>query len=263
MIAQSRPFPTATAVAAVAGLVVGGLAVSVYEGEVAVKNDAGEVRVHPGQAVVVAPGGAPVLQAPAVARLEAENRALSDALVAARQALAGDPRRLAEENAALAARLQKAERQLALVEQLQQHAQGTEIEPPAELPPRFTEQALLAAFNNAMKQAGITGDVTHIDCAEYPCIVYGDVAVTADLDAMKIAERLEGTAAFAPYKDDANNASWWRARSKDKETGEEKDETRFGIALYPKDDEEKRGADIGKRVGHRNQQAFEDMRPPR
>lgn len=258
-------FSMTSAAAAAAGLLVGGLVIAVYEGEVSVKNGAGEVRVAPGETAAVSAGGAPglVRGRPELARLESENRALQDALVAARQALAGDPRRLADENAALTAKLSKAEQELALVDAISKDSDGLEVEPPADLPARFSEQALVAAFNGAMKEAGIKGDVTHVDCSEYPCIVYGDVAVTADLDAMKIAERLEGTMAFAPYQDDANNASWWRARTKDRETGEERDDTKFGIALYPKADEEKRGEDIGKRVGSRNRQAFESLRPPR
>ncbi|MBI1944883.1 MAG: hypothetical protein HYS27_04260 [Deltaproteobacteria bacterium] len=262
----ARPmFSKTSAAAAAAGLLVGGLVVAVYEGEVSVKNGAGEVRVAPGEAAAVEAGGAPALVhgRPELARLEGENRALQDALVAARQALAGDPRRLADENAALAAKLKDAEQQLALVHAIAQDSDGVEVEPPADLPARFSEQALVAAFIGALKEAGIKGDVTHVDCGEYPCIVYGEVAAAADLDAMTIGERLEGTAAFAPYKDDANNASWWRSRTKDKETGEERDDTKFGIALYPKDDEEKRGEDIGKRVGSRNRQAFESLRPPR
>lgn len=78
---------------------------------------------------------------------------------------------------------------------------------PKDLPPRLTEKALLTAFTAALKDAGIDGDVSAIDCAEFPCIVWGEMKG----DTAALSDALKTSKAFQPYADDGKHVRGWGA----------------------------------------------------
>jgi len=94
-------------------------------------------------------------------------------------------------------------------------------------------------------------------------VTYGELKSSSELDARSLSQKLGGTTALQPYKDDEANNSWWRALTKDKDSGEEVDQTQFGIAVWPKGAEDQResSGSIGKRIGFRNQQMWDAMKP--
>ncbi len=260
--------PRVSAIAGAAAGVI--LTVAVLEGAVEVRNARGHVDVAPGEVVSADADSAPVVQvkapreSPLVYRLRAQNEDLKAALDNARHAAgSGDVQKVLAENESLREKLRKDEEQLARAEQDRKATQGEPLPFPDDLPPRFSQQSLLRSFTAALTQAGIEGDVTHIDCDEYPCIVYGDVKATSDVDASAISRKMKDADAFAPYKDDEDNSSWWRSLKKDDKTGETVDETHFGIALWPKVDQDNdpNSDAIGRRIGFRNQQMWDAMKP--
>jgi hypothetical protein len=240
-----------------AGLAAGTvLSVVVYEGLVDVTNDQGHVRVNPGE-VAYAAAGIPPVRRPhdaeaALARVRAENEDLTKALDAAHAAAAGDGRQLLAENERLRRRVAQAEDEIALIEDAREQQEGMPQGFPADLPPRFRQPALAEAFATALSELGAAGQVTDVDCGEFPCIVYGEVD-GSKLDTMKLAERLKAGAALSAYRDDADHSAWMRARHKDDATGAEIDETRFAIAYYPKALEKERGPDLERRIRHRHE----------
>jgi hypothetical protein len=76
--------------------------------------------------------------------------------------------------AALNEKVQELERQLAIERAIRKGTEGERIEAPSNLPSRLRdEKLLLTTFNDALKAAGFPGQVSNIDCTEYPCIVFG------------------------------------------------------------------------------------------
>lgn len=246
------------------------LSVTVFEGAVQVHNGRGDVAVGPGQTASARADETPTVAVTAAAdpgllkRLRRQNEDLQASLDNARAASGGDVQRILAENQALRDKLRHDDEELALVDADRKDKEGEALPFPADLPPRFTQAELLKSYTAALKEAGVDGDVTHIDCSEYPCIVYGDVKLPKEGDARSLAQKLEATAALQAYKNDADNSSWWRSLAKDKDTGEDVDETHFGVALWPKAaDGQHSDADsaIGKRIGFRNQQMWDQTKP--
>jgi len=130
--------------------------------------------------------------------------------------------------------------------------QGESIEAPEDLDDAYRQSELLEHFGRALEETGIAAEVNTIDCSEYPCVVYG---LIKDHEAL---DKLLGAPAMGAYRDASRDVSVWRSRFRD--DGEEKEETHFGVALYPKDDEA-RGSEIGKRLRSRKRQMWEAIRP--
>jgi hypothetical protein len=85
---------------------------------------------------------------------------------------AGPALKDAGDSAALFARVQAVEKELAAAKAEIAEAVGEPIEAPPNLPDRFKEKALLDALQTAIKQTNPNAEVTSIDCTEYPCIAY-------------------------------------------------------------------------------------------
>jgi hypothetical protein len=67
---------------------------------------------------------------------------------------------------------------------------------PADLESRFRGAALVETFGRALASTGITGEVTKVDCSEFPCLVHGEVVASESLDqAHADAQRLQQAAA--------------------------------------------------------------------
>lgn len=125
---------------------------------------------------------------------------------------------------------------------------------PKDLDPRFGERALRDAFDKAFAEVGAKGEISSIDCSEFPCIVYGEV------DTREHREALDQAGAFAPYKADAHSVNAWSTTVKDK-SGAPKEKHQFGVAMFPRYEDKAQRDAIGKRLKYRNEQVFEAMRP--
>ena len=95
------------------------------------------------------------------------------------------------------------------LEQKLVYAIGKERPFPADLDPRYTQEPLRKAFDSALKSAGFDGQVTAVDCSEYPCIVFGDgFGGPGDM------KRLQAVNAFKDYE----KANWrvygWNTEAK-------------------------------------------------
>jgi hypothetical protein len=67
-----------------------------------------------------------------------------------------------------------------------QQALATAATKPIPFPPtldtRYREEALRDAFNQALAAAGVTGELTSVDCQEFPCLVHGRITSPTSLD---------------------------------------------------------------------------------
>jgi hypothetical protein len=143
-------------------------------------------------------------------------------------AAAGDVKALLAENDRLRRLVKRQDEELALLDVDRAERDGVPVPFPDDLPPRFTQQALLSAFNAAFAETGLKGGVTAVDCAEYPCVVWGEVHEnTRDL-----MERLRGSPEFdAAYGKDGAGVSGWGQ-------GEGKPEL-FAVTLTPQGQRDK------------------------
>lgn len=240
-----------TAIGAVAGAA---LVVVVYEGRVTVDNAHGQVMVAPGEQATATAESAPLVAAwastaaPDGVRLRAENDRLRAALSAAQAAASGDAQGLLAENQALRAKLARADEELALVDEVRRAEEGKPVPFPAELPARFREDDLRKSFDAALEEAGVQGGVVQIDCAEFPCIVYGQLTAREDM------EKVRKSKALAAYEKDSNSTSVWAVRK------EGVGQAYFGVALHPDGPDD---PNTEKRIENRMKSGWEQIRPPR
>lgn len=253
MLAHHHPRSLAVgaALGAALGIVV---TVAVHEGTVTLKNPHGEVQLQAGEHGTLTASNAPSASPSASMALQDAERRLATVLStvqATEAAVAGDTRALVDENARLRALVDKRDEELALLDVERKDREGEPLPFPKDLPARFTEKELLSSLTTALKEAGIKGDITAIDCAEYPCMVWGE----AHLDTSELTEQLAKSSAFAAYADDGKHVRGWGS-------GEGNSEL-FAITLTPRDpnrsDEEK--AQLDKRTQARAEAAFEANKP--
>ncbi len=99
---------------------------------------------------------------------------------------------LLRDNKRLASRLSEVEQEL-------RFAQGSPMKWPATSPPRLSRKAVVAALNKALGELGLSGEVTDVDCKEYPCVLAGS------LKGRVTAQRFQavlGSDALRAYRDD-------------------------------------------------------------
>lgn len=172
----------------------------------------------------------------------------------------GDQPALAEctpwikEAVGLRAEVQQLNDRLAQLDRERQVDQGDAFEFPEDLDEAYRQAALLENFQQALKREGLAGGVSAVDCGEYPCVVYGQLGSREDI------KRLLGSGALGMYEGAARDVSVWGFRHQPGE-GEARDEFHFGVALFPRDDDEQRGADLARRLNYRKQQMWEATRP--
>lgn len=214
-----------TALTFVAGGLVGAViaTVAVHEGSVRLDNDHGSAVVAVGERAQMDAAHAPVLAGADLVRAEQRLATVLATIAASEGAAAGDTKALAAENTRLRAVLKKQDEELSLLDGERVNRDGEALPFPADLPPRLTEKALLTALTTALKDAGVEGDVSAIDCAEFPCIVWGEVKG----DTSTLAETLKKSKAFEPYADDGKHVRGWGSGDGDTEL--------FAIALTPED----------------------------
>jgi hypothetical protein len=249
------------------------LVLTVHEGSVDLKNDAGEVPVTAGEHATIAGAGAPqklsgeerartleeanrVLAAERRA-LRQQNRDLEEQLKEVMVARANGEDPLVAENRKLKEQLARANSELTVVEQLRSETEGEAVAFPEDLPAAFEEAALKSAFLDVVNKLGVPGDVVGIDCSEYPCIVYGEFEVDGGrAETDKQWERFEKLMHEHYGHEEANHS----IRSSQHRDGKaNKTKSMFGVAVTPKShdaDQEKRN-NMNKRVRLRNQQFFD------
>ena len=198
--------PLKTALTFVAGTAIG-VAVAtvvVHEGSVQLQNPHGAVVVEAGQQGRLQADRAPTA-AVDVARAEKRLATVLATIAASENAAAGDTTALVAENARLRHLVEKQDDELGLLDVERVDRDGEPVPFPKDLPPRLTEKALLTAFTTALKDAGVEGDVSAIDCAEFPCIVWGEMKG----DSATLSASLEKSKAFAAYADDNASVRGW------------------------------------------------------
>lgn len=171
---------------------------------------------------------------------------------------APDPR--ASSDATCSERLYALEQRVRSEELDRQQSEGQPIKkPPADLPERFSQGALTAAMTLALRQGRIPGRVETIDCAEYPCILYG--RIKGDEDNL---ERIERAAAFKPYRADLMTMlSWTLTDQAFKRSAEEERPERmlFAVAFYTREDRTRLGDNLDRRIRVRAADLWNAIRP--
>lgn len=133
------------------------------------------------------------------------------------------------ERDALRARIKRLKRKLAEQASALEHHLGEALPFPDDLDPLYREDALMQHFSDALAQIGADGEVTEIDCSEFPCIVYGKVRGEDGTDM----RRLHDADALQAYGKGIGNSSVWGGKTV--KNGEPSESAVFGIAAYPKD----------------------------
>ncbi len=100
--------------------------------------------------------------------------------------------KLARENKRLTTRLSELEQDLLF-------ARGKPTVWPPQIPRRLQRKAVLKAVNQALRQAGLDGEVTDVDCKEYPCVLSGNLK--GKISAARF-QKVLGTRALRSYDDD-------------------------------------------------------------
>jgi len=89
---------------------------------------------------------------------------------------------------------------------LMEHETGRAIPFPENLDPKYLEPALMRNLNKAFEEVGLDGDVSFVDCDEFPCIVCAGLGAgegeQGDMDTtMAKLKKLKESEAMADYKD--------------------------------------------------------------
>ncbi len=102
------------------------------------------------------------------------------------------------------------------------------------------EQALHEALNKALAAHGLAGDVTALDCSEFPCIAHGRLKGDIDNEALQ------------PVFDDAKRALGGETYASLSRYRDEKDPTKtyssFSLSLFPSDLPEAEQQNLNKRL---------------
>lgn len=179
--------------------------------------------------------------------LDNELRGLAGRLrkrAAAAKALAGE----AAATTSLRKEVERLRDQLRTEKLVRRALEGKPYPFPADLPDRFKQPSLLRTFAEALKRAGIEGEVQSIDCNEFPCIVYGRFESKNREGAGKTLRSLLGEVR-KEHRDDHLTTSLWTTMEKQ---GEGKARgSMFGIAVFPNDPALKKDADFRRRLRYR------------
>ncbi|MEZ4464033.1 MAG: hypothetical protein R3F43_05785 [bacterium] len=234
--------------------------VTVYEGRVALATDRGQVELQAGDRGR-ARAGAPPERLPEGEAVRAVAPPVDEAVGGADgPGSEAEVKALRAELEATRIRARALQREVESVRALAAEEQARRIEVegeppawPAEMPPAYSADALRQNFTAALREAGYDGEVTEVDCTEYPCIVYGKLN---DHDGTELHQLMEAEA-LKVYGQGANNTSAWGGTKKDARG--QHDEAVFGIAVHPRRTT-LASLQITKRLTHRHQQFWEAVR---
>lgn len=125
---------------------------------------------------------------------------------------------------------------------------------PEHVPERHGRGALTSSFRAALAREGIGGDVEGVDCAEYPCIVFG--RLEGDEEDV---EELERSDALDAYREDVLSLLLWAVSTEDAEGAAET--ALFAIAFYPPEERHRRGDALERRIRARVMEVWNTERP--
>lgn len=136
---------------------------------------------------------------------------------------------------------------------------GKPISPPPDgIEPRFSGPALTGSVGQAIGQSGVAGEVQHVDCSEYPCIVFG--RLVGDEEDM---EEIERAAALSEYDADVLTLLFWATTADSSEAAGPKETGLFALAFYTSDDRASSGAELDRRIRARTVEFWNTDRPGR
>lgn len=242
------------AIGAAVGAAATFITLSVFEGTVTMKNASGSLMVPAGTEAVASSTSAPrpFDAARAAADEAGARRRLADlqaSIRASEAASRGDLQAVVADNERLRAQLKRQDEELALLDVERREREGVAKPFPPDLPARFTQPELLAAFNTAIEGTGLKGGVTAVDCTEYPCIVWGEV----EGDTRELMDKLKASPEFkAAYENDAASVRGWGH-------GEGQAEL-FAVTLMPKS-KDGPDKDLDRRLRARTEEQFEANKP--
>jgi hypothetical protein len=177
-----------------------------------------------------------------------------------------------QEFADVAACKQEVERLTATVEelarentehqQLMEHQTGKTIPFPEKLDPKYLEPALMKNLNKAFEEVGLDGDVSFVDCDEFPCIVCAGLGAgqgqEADMNAtMDKLRKLNESEAMSDYKD-AQRLNTVIARREENDGGTSHTLNNCQ-AIYPELEDARLREELQKRLSWRLNQLSESM----
>lgn len=188
-------------------------------------------------------------------RVRDENRSLRARLDGVLNAQAAGQSPAESDNRALRTELARVRKDLEQSTAMREQSEGKAIPFPKDLPERYKQDALVRTVTEALKAAGLPGEVKSIDCSEYPCMLYGQ-AQSKDDAAMKAAFRKTMDVLEGHYPGDSNrwSVSRWQDRGKP-------GEMMFGLAVMPKGEEAKPNPEVTRRMRHRSSQYMDSLRP--
>jgi hypothetical protein len=100
---------------------------------------------------------------------------------------------------------------------------GEPVPFPPDLDPKFLEPALMKNLNKAFEEVGLDGDVSFVDCDEFPCIVCAGLGLPEDEEmgmneSMEKIKKLKDSQAMETY-DDAQTRSSVMVRHEENDAG--------------------------------------------
>jgi hypothetical protein len=188
--------------------------------------------------------------------LREEVRSLRDRLRATDEARLSGANPAAAENTILRAEVERLRARLQTEKLVRREHEGKPFEFPPDLPDRYRQDALMKTFTEAMRRAGVAGEVQSIDCNEFPCIVYGNLEAKGRSDTeAKFRALNDELRKQHPAESDQMTTSLWTSR--DKKEGAEKQRSMFGFSVFPNDPKYAKDSELRRRLRHRQSQYVE------
>ena len=155
-------------------------------------------------------------------------------------------------------------RQLRAFEREEMKKAGDAVPWPKDIPPEFQEAGVKSAVMDAIRASGLKGEISSIDCTEFPCAAYGEIVVDGSKE-----DSARGMDAFSkalngvyPEEDVSRHESIW-GKSEKGDDGAPRIRNHFSVAVYPDShtDEAQRKA-ISQRLRWRSQQYMDAVLAP-
>ena len=165
--------------------------------------------------------------------------------------------------ATCASQLDIIQRELRARDEARMVREGTAVlQPKAASAPRFTPRVVREAVELAFTQTKVPGGVQGIDCAEYPCIVFGRIRGAEDK-----MEKLEEARALSAYDEDILTVLVWSATDEAAReqpllgTKDRAEQSLFAMAIYPRIDDKPVADNLDRRIRSRTAELWNTMSP--
>jgi FecR protein len=190
---------------AVAGAVMATIAtVVVYEGKVLASSGGVQTAVDAGQRVTLQTGAPPRASADERDRMKQLQKVI-EGLQNVDTSNIPAVKELSTEVGRLREVIDVQEETIALLEKERIEIDGEPIPFPADLPARLQQAEMEKNFRKAFADSTLGASVIDVDCAEYPCMVWG----TLSGDTSKLGAALAEMPALAAYSEDGTSVYGW------------------------------------------------------